>query len=99
MSIIGTSPNQVPLNAYLGKLAYADIAPPSLLGIGVADSTSFLRGDGTWQVIPITESDTLASVTGRGSSTSSAISITNTTSSVSSSTGAFTVSGRRRCHW
>ena len=39
------------------------------------------------------ESDTLATVTGRGASTSSAISITNTTASTSTSTGALTVNG------
>ena len=39
------------------------------------------------------ESDTLATVTGRGATTATAISITNTTDSTSHSTGALTVSG------
>lgn len=39
------------------------------------------------------ESDTLATVTGRGATTSSAISITNTTQSTSTTTGALIVSG------
>lgn len=39
------------------------------------------------------ESDTLSTVTGRGATTSSAISITNSTESSSTSTGALTVSG------
>lgn len=43
--------------------------------------------------ITATEVDTLSSVTGRGSSTASAISITNTTGSSSTATGALVVSG------
>jgi hypothetical protein len=41
----------------------------------------------------ITESDTLATVTGRGATTATAISITNTTASTSTLTGALIVSG------
>ena len=50
--------------------------------------------DGTnYQLLTTSETDTLATVTGRGASTATAISITNTTSSTSTGTGALIVSG------
>jgi hypothetical protein len=53
--------------------------------IGAQTSGSYLTS--------YTETDTLASVTGRGASTATAISLTNTTDSTSTSTGALIVSG------
>ena len=42
-----------------------------------AGSTKFLRSDGSWQTVTATESDTLATVTGRGSSTSTSCTFQN----------------------
>jgi hypothetical protein len=55
------------------------------------------RSSGVWamdsSVYLTSESDTLSSVTGRGATTSSAISITNTTQSTTPTTGALIISG------
>ena len=62
----------------------------SILGSGIA---SVARTDASTITITATEADTLSTVTGRGATTATAISITNTTASSSTTTGALTVSG------
>jgi hypothetical protein len=49
---------------------------------GTASSSTFLRGDGTWSTPTVSETDTLATVTARGASTTAAL-----------STGSLTVTG------
>ena len=69
------------------------IAAPSRLGSGTPSAGNYLRGDGTWAAVAYTETDTLATVTGRGATTGTAISITNATASTTSGTGALIVTG------
>ena len=73
-----------------------------LAAIAALTGTSgFLKtnGSGTWTVdtntylTSYTETDTLSSVTGRGATTATAISLTNNTASSSTSTGALVVTG------
>ena len=42
-----------------------------------SETTKFLRSDGSWQTVAVTESDTLADVTGRGSSTTTSCTFQN----------------------
>ena len=66
----------------------------ALTGNGIIRKTAGTWGmDNSVYLTSYTETDTLSSVTGRGASTSSAISITNTTQSTSYSTGSLIVSG------
>ena len=78
--------------AVSGTLGYMRAA-----GYKTDGTTGFLRSDGTVDtstyLTGYTESDTLATVTGRGATTATAISITNTTGSSSKTTGALVVSG------
>ena len=70
-----------------GNNATIPAATTSLAGLMTA------ADKGTLNSALQSESDTLSTVTGRGSTTSTAISITNTTNSTSTSTGALKVSG------
>ncbi len=47
--------------------------PTARLGSGTASSSTYLRGDSTWAAPTFAEADTLATVTGRGASTTTAL--------------------------
>ena len=55
-----------------------------------AGSTKFLKSDGSWDTVSVTESDTLSTVTGRGNSTTTTCSFQSTTHSTLTATGLVT---------
>ena len=55
-----------------------------------AGSDKFLKSDGTWDTLSVTESDTLSTVTGRGNSTTTTCSFQSTTHSTLTTTGLLT---------
>jgi len=55
-----------------------------------AGSTKFLKSDGTWDTVSVTESDTLSTVTGRGATTTTTCSFQSTTHSTLTTTGLLT---------
>jgi hypothetical protein len=66
----------------------------SRIGTGTKDGSKFLRDDGVWSTIAITTlTDTLATVTSRGSTTTSQVTFGNLTASTSTTTGGVLVSG------